>query len=214
MQAFNHAGNVIAAAIGGVAGYLVAVRAVLWLVSILAIFVIVAALTIDPRVIDNRQARGLAPGQDTGERPSGLRTLIGSRPLLIFAITIMLFHLANAAMLPIMGQKLAIGNTGEGTLFLAALIIVAQVVMIPMSILVGRRADRWGRKAIFLAAFIALPLRGVLFTLSNNAGYLVSVRVLDGVAAGIFGALFPLVIADLTRGSSWTRCGKPATIRR
>lgn len=201
MQAFNHAGNVIAAAIGGVAGYLIAVRAVFWLVSILAIFVIVAALTIDPRVIDNRQARGLAPGQDTGERPSGLRTLIGSRPLLIFAITITLFHLANAAMLPIMGQKLAIGNTGEGTLFLAALIIVAQVVMIPMSILVGRRADRWGRKAIFLAAFIALPLRGVLFTLSNNAGYLISVQVLDGVAAGIFGALFPLVIADLTRGT-------------
>ncbi|MGH3593178.1 MAG: MFS transporter, partial [Pseudonocardiaceae bacterium] len=104
-------------------------------------------------------------------------------------------------MLPIMGQKLAIGNTGEGTLFLAALIIVAQVVMIPMSILVGRRADRWGRKAIFLAAFVALPLRGVLFTLSNNAGYLISVQVLDGVAAGIFGALFPLVIADLTRGT-------------
>ncbi|MGH3867369.1 MAG: hypothetical protein ACRDQ4_14755 [Pseudonocardiaceae bacterium] len=81
-----------------------------------------------------------------------------------------------------MGQKLAIKNTGQGTLFLAALIIVAQLVMIPMSILVGRRADRWGHKMIFLAAFSALPLRGVLFTLSNNALYLVSVQVLAGIA--------------------------------
>lgn len=54
---------------------------------------------------------------------------------------------------------------------------------------------------IFLAAFVALPLRGVLFTLSDNALYLVSIQILDGVGAGIFGALFPLVIADLTRGT-------------
>ncbi|MGB6165690.1 MAG: MFS transporter [Pseudonocardiaceae bacterium] len=201
MQAFNHAGNVIAAAIAGLAGYLIAVRATFWLVSILGIFAIIAALAINPRSIDNRLARGLTPQQEASERPSGLATLLGCRPLLTFAITIMLFHLANAAMLPIMGQKLAIKNTGQGTLFLAALIIVAQLVMIPMSILVGRRADRWGRKVIFLAAFVALPLRGVLFTLSDNALYLVSIQILDGVGAGIFGALFPLVIADLTRGT-------------
>jgi MFS family permease len=59
-------------------------------------------------------------------------------------------------MLPIMGQKLALGNVGRGALFQVALIIVAQLVMIPMPILVGRRADRWGRKTIFLAAFITL----------------------------------------------------------
>lgn len=81
------------------------------------------------------------------------------------------------------------------------MIIVAQLVKIPMAILVGRRADRWGRKAIFLAAFIALPLRGVLFTLANNSVYLVGVQVLDGVGAGIFGAVFPVMVADLTRGT-------------
>jgi MFS family permease len=29
----------------------------------------------------------------------------------------------------------------------------------------------------------------------------VSVQLLDGIGAGIFGALFPLVVADLTRGT-------------
>jgi MFS family permease len=140
--------------------------------------------------------------------------LLRSRPLLVLAISVLLFHLANGAMLPIMGQKLALHNTGQGVLFQAALIIVAQLVMIPMAILVGRRADQWGRKAIFLAAFIALPLRGVLFTLSNNSAYPVAVQVLDGVGAGIFGAVFPVMV-DVTRapGATTSRSERPPRCR-
>ncbi len=84
---------------------------------------------------------------------------------------------------------------------MSALIVVAQAVMVPMSLLVGHRADRWGRKAIFLAGFAALPIRGVLFSLATSPYHVVAIQVLDGVGAGIFGALFPLVIADLTRGT-------------
>lgn len=201
MQAFNHAGNVIGAAVAGVAGYLITIRAGFWLASILSIFVIASTLAINRGLIDHDLARGLVP-QDTGkDTPSGFTVLLRSRPLLVLAISVLLFHLANGAMLPIMGQKLALGNVGRGALFQAALIIVAQLVMIPMAILVGRRADRWGRKTIFLTAFIALPLRGVLFTLSNNSAYLVGVQVLDGIGAGIFGAVFPVMVADLTRGT-------------
>ena len=46
-----------------------------------------------------------------------------------------------------------------------------------------------------------LPIRGVLYTLFDNPFWLVGVQMLDGVGAGIFGALFPLVVADLTRGT-------------
>lgn len=189
------------AAIAGIAGYLITIKAGFWLASILGIFVIAATLAINPRLIDHDLARGLAsqhPGEDT---PSGFAVLLRSRSLLVLAVSVLLFHLANGAMLPIMGQKLALGNVGRGALFQAALIIVAQLVMIPMAILVGRRADQWGRKAIFLAAFLALPLRRVLFTLSNNSAYLVAVQILDGVGAGIFGAVFPVMVADMTRGT-------------
>jgi MFS family permease len=201
MQAFNHAGNVIGAAVAGIAGYLITIRAGFWLASILGIFVIISTLAINGRLIDHDLARGLQPQDPGKDKPSGFAVLLRCRPLLILAVSVLLFHLANAAMLPVMGQRLALGNVGRGALFQAALIIVAQLVMIPMAILVGRRADRWGRKAIFLAAFVALPLRGVLFTLSNNAAYLVGVQVLDGVGAGIFGAVFPVMVADLTRGT-------------
>jgi MFS family permease len=43
------------------------------------------------------------------------------------------------------------------------------------------------------------PGSNVLF--SDNSFWLIGVQVLDGVGAGIFGALTPLVIADIMRGT-------------
>jgi predicted MFS family arabinose efflux permease len=54
---------------------------------------------------------------------------------------------------------------------------------------------------LLLIAFAALPVRGVLYTLTDNTVLLVAIQVLDGVAAAIFGVVSVLVIADLTRGS-------------
>ena len=64
-----------------------------------------------------------------------------------------------------------------------------------------RTADIWGRKPLFLAGFAILPIRAVLYTLSDNSFWLIGVQVLDGVGAAIFGALTPLVIADIMRGT-------------
>ena len=46
-----------------------------------------------------------------------------------------------------------------------------------------------------------LPVRAVLYTLSDSAPWLIGVQLLDGVGAGIFGAITPLAIADLMRGT-------------
>ena len=76
--------------------------------------------------------------------------------------------------------------------------------MTPVALLVGRYADVWGRKPLLLVGFAALPLRGVLYTLVPDPVALVAIQVLDGVGAGIFGAVFPVVVADVTRGSGAT----------
>jgi len=84
---------------------------------------------------------------------------------------------------------------------MASCIIAAQLVMLPVALFVGRSADILGRKPIFLVAFAILPIRAVLYTLSDNSAWLIGVQLLDGIGAGIFGALAPLVIADIMRGS-------------
>ena len=135
------------------------------------------------------------------DQPSGFTVLLACRPLMIFAVCVTLFHFANAAMLPLVGQKLSLVNKELGTSLMSACIVAAQLVMVPVAMLVGAKADIWGRKPIFLAGFLILPIRGVLYTLSDNPFWLVGVQMLDGIGAGIFGALFPLVVADLTRGT-------------
>ena len=122
-------------------------------------------------------------------------------PLLMFVAAISLFHFANAAMLPLLGEKLALGSKGTETMFMAGCITTAQIVMVPMAVLVGHKADLWGRKPIFLVAFAVLPLRGLLYTLTHNPYALVSIQILDGIGAGIFAPLFLIVTADLTKGT-------------
>ncbi len=61
--------------------------------------------------------------------------------------------------------------------------------------------DSWGRKPLFLFAFAILPIRGLLYTLSDNSYFLVAVQGLDGIANGIFGILFLLILADVTKGT-------------
>jgi MFS family permease len=147
-------------------------------------------------------ARGL-PDETPVHRdaPSGLKVLITCRPLLIFAACAVLFHFANAAMLPLVGQKLALQDKNSGTSLMSACIVAAQIVMVPMAMLVGAKADAWGRKPLFLIGLLILPIRGVLYTLSDDPYWLVGVQLLDGVGAGIYGAIFPIIVADLMRGT-------------
>ena len=204
-EAFNHAGNAVAAAIAGLSAYFYGPVTVFWLIAAMALASVAATLSIPRAAIDDNIARGLADGEadDTaqGDQPSGYRVLLTCRPLLIFAAATVLFHFANAAMLPLVGQKLALVNRNLGTTLMSVCIVAAQIVMVPVAMLVGRKADVWGRKPIFAAALAVLMLRGALYPISDNPYWLVSVQLLDGVGAGIFGALFPLVVADLTHGT-------------
>jgi MFS family permease len=104
-------------------------------------------------------------------------------------------------MLPLVGQKLTLQDRNLGTSLMSACIVAAQIVMVPMALLVGARADRWGHKHFFLAALLILPLRGALYTLSDYEAWLVGVQLLDGVGAGILGAIFPAIVADLMRNT-------------
>jgi MFS family permease len=204
-EAFNHAGNASAAAIAGATAYFCGPIVVFWLLATMAIASMIATLSIPAGAIDDHVARGLGDGTRhpaaDGDQPSGFQVLLTCRPLLIFAGCTILFHFSNAAMLPLVGQKLALVNRDLGTTLMSVCIIAAQMVMVPVAMLVGRKADQWGRKPIFTVALAVLALRGALYPLSDNPYWLVSVQLLDGVGAGIFGALFPLVVADLTRGT-------------
>jgi len=203
-SAFDHAGNVAIALVAGAVGYAFSQRAVFLLVPVFAILTAIAVLSIPAKAIDYNRARDLEAEPGAAESPTGVAgygILFKSRPLVIFGLCVMLFHFANAPLLPLVGQKLAAAYPNEATAMMSTCIVAAQAVMLPIALLVGYKADVWGRKPLFLAGFAILPIRAVLYTLSDNSVWLIGVQVLDGVGAGIFGALAPLVIADIMRGT-------------
>ena len=187
----------------GGAAYVWGPSVVFFLIAAMAVASLISVLMLPAAAIDYDRARGLRDGSATEpiEKPSGLTVLLTCRPLLILAVCAVLFHFANAAMLPLVGQKLALQDKNLGTSLMSACIVGAQVIMVPMAIVVGRKANRWGRKPLFLAGFIILPIRGVLYTLSNDPYWLLGVQLLDGIGAGLYGALLPLIVADLMAGT-------------
>ena len=211
-ETFNHAGNAVAAGLAGLSAFWFGPTVVFYLLSAMAIASLVSILAIPEPAIDHDLARGLDDGDTRSEQPSGLAVLLTCRPLLVFAICVLLFHLSNAAMLPLVGQKLALQDKNMGTSLMSACIVAAQVVMVPFAMLVGARADRWGHKRFFLAALLILPIRGALYTLSDNPFWLGGVQLLDGVGAGIFGAIFPVIVADLMRNTGRFNVAQGAVI--
>ena len=199
-QTFNSGGNVIAALSMGALGYFVSNRSIFIFVAAFAVPTILVLLLIRPAEIDYEIARGANDGEKGGKAES-VRVLFQDRPLVIFLVCAVMFHFANAAMLPLLGEMLAKGRGRSSMLFMSACVVTTQFVITLIASWSGREAATWGRKPLLLTAFSVLPVRGLLYTLTSSTALLVAIQILDGVGAGIFGVVSVLVIADLTRGT-------------
>ncbi|MGA2674209.1 MAG: MFS transporter [Terracidiphilus sp.] len=199
-QTFNSAGNVIAAVSMGLLGYFVSNRSIFFFVAIFAVPTIFVLLMIRPAEIDYELARG---ARDDGEsaKLESVWILFRERTLVLFLVCAVMFHFANAAMLPLLGEMLAKGRGRSSMLFMSACVVTTQLVVTLLASWSGRTAGTWGRKPLLLIAFSILPLRAVFYTLTANTILLVAIQVMDGIAAAIFGVVSVLVIADLTRGT-------------
>ena len=200
-EAINHAGNVVAALLAGGAAWWFGYEALFVMVAVMATMSAVAVLMIRERDVDHDLARGADDGPGHPPEVVGLASLLKDRRIAIFAASAVLFHLANAAMLPLAGQKSSDGLKDGAPMLMSACIVAAQLVMVPVALLASKFAATWGRKPVFLIGFAVLPVRGLLYCLSVNPYYLVAVQLLDGIGAGIFGVVSVLMIADLTRGT-------------
>jgi MFS family permease len=199
-QTFNSAGNVVAAVSMGLLGRFLSNRSIFFFVFVLAIPTILSLFIIRPEEIEYGRARGAKEGDEENDSVAA-RSLLNDRPLLVFLLCAVMFHFANAAMLPLLGEKLAKGQGRNSMMFMSACVVTTQLVVACLSVWAGRKAGLWGRKPLLLVAFGVLPIRALLYNLTNRAGALVAIQILDGLAAAIFGVVSVLVIADLTKGS-------------
>jgi MFS family permease len=195
---FASLGNGIAAAVMGACGYFISAQAVFLVTAILAIPTIWALLRIRDDEINPLTADGGFPCK--GEpAPSTIADVALKTPIVVLTISVLLFHAANAAMLPLVGSAMAMRSSQWATALVAACIIVPQLIVAAISPKVGELAQTWGRRPLLLIGFGVLPIRGALLAYTNEPFVIVAVQMLDGISGSVLGVLVPLSIADATR---------------
>jgi predicted MFS family arabinose efflux permease len=209
-EAFNHAGNVTAALLGGAFGYLFGLGAVFFVMTGMAAGSVLAVRAIDPKQIDHAAARGL--GTESYKKASSFAVLIQCKPLVLLACTLALFHLGNAAMLPLLGQALVARGAGDPSAYTAATIVVAQFSMIGMALLASRLAQTRGYWIVLVLALFALPVRGAIAATITGPWGLVPVQILDGVGAGLLGVATPGLVARILAGTGHINAGLGAVM--
>lgn len=194
-QGWNHAGNVVAAIAGMALVRFLGVSSVFYAVGVSSLLAAASVLLIRARDLDEHIATGLI---DKQRAAVSWKELLREKAVLALFVSIFLFHLANAPIMP--ATALYVKQLGGSDSLMTATVLTAQIVMVPVALWAGRYGDRWGRKPVMAVAFWALPLRIFSYTLVSSPKAVVWLQGLDGVGAGIYGVVVIALAADLTKG--------------
>ncbi|MGF1480168.1 MAG: MFS transporter [Cyanophyceae cyanobacterium] len=192
-EAFNHSGSVAAAIAAAFLAHFCGLQWTFYFLVLLCGASIFSIFQIREHDINHQQARTAAV--ESGE---SLWTILSDRRLLILALCVSFFHFGNAALLPLMSQQLS--SHAHAGLYVSCCAVVALLTMIPISHWAGEASNRWGRKPLLLAAFGAVVLRAILYVFIEQPTAIVCLQLLSGIASGLFGVVFLLMVVDLTKG--------------
>lgn len=203
-QAATHGGNVIAAAMIWAAAFAIGPASSIAVLGVMATGMLIA-LAFYPKDAAQYTRMAGREKRPRGAKRGDTRALLKNRRLLTVILAVALFNFGNAAVLPLLGQRLAAEKLHDATQWLAILVIVAQAVMVPVSWFAGRIADKVGRRILLIASCAVLPIRGVLAAMSHSPMALIAIELLDGVGAGLISVAAPAAVADITYGGGRTQ---------
>jgi MFS family permease len=192
-------GNAFAAGLMGMCGYYFADRAVFFLTAVLCLPALAALALIRRERVTRPKPDRDAESRRKLQPASRAWSFLSDRRFLAYFACACLFHLANAAMLPIAAGMVTKRAGSEASALIAACIVGPQIVTALLSPWAGRAAEKWGRRPILLLGFSALPIRGAFLAGISDPYLIIVIQLFDGLGAAVFGVLTPLIIADITR---------------
>ena len=203
-QAATHTGNVVAAGLIWLIAFGLGAASSIAVLGLMATGMLVALIFYPRDVIDHTRMAG-RERRKKGEKRGSTRALLRNKRLLVVIAAVGLFNYGNAAVLPLLGQRLSTEGGHDATQWLAVLVVVAQGVMVPVSWAAGHLAEKVGRRILLIASCAVLPARGLLAAMSHSPVALIAIEVLDGVGAGLISVAGPAAVADLTYGGGRTQ---------
>lgn len=203
-EAWSHAGNIVSALGAGIVAQQFGAPWMMSVMTVMAVGSLLCLATIRAGDIDHAAARGVEPdaaGAPASPAPGGFGELLRHRALWLFALACAFFHLGNAAMLPLLNQRLAATQPDAASLLWTGVaIVVAQLTMVPVALWVAR-SRRLDLSAFVYLAILILPVRGLLAWAFPSVWANIPVQVLDGIAAGALGVATPLMVERYARGT-------------
>jgi MFS family permease len=207
---WNHAGNVVSLVGIYFATIAFGLNGIIGLMVLTAVATVLAVLAINPAQIDHQVARGLAH-DDGAPGPSGYSVLVGSKGLILLAVTLMIFHFGNAPMSRLIAQDFSIQL---GTPFRTTAITtgVSQLSMIVMALAAPFLIRRFGLASVFVIALLALPIRGAIAGSFSSFAVIFPVQILDGIGAGLIGIATPIAAERILSGTGRFNVGLAAVM--
>lgn len=171
---------------------------------------------VDKESIDSKISQSNESHKNQTKAASYL-SVISEPKTLILCLTGFFFHFANANVLLVLGELMSRGNNNNADddganagasrsaiPLVGGAILLAQATM-SLATVFGDKCTKQGigRKVLFIAGLITLPLRCALIIgwKDSGNGFLLSTQILDGIGGGFFGLLHPYLVADITFGS-------------
>jgi predicted MFS family arabinose efflux permease len=198
--AFASIGTGLTAAAMGACGYYISNQAVFFVTAGLAVPALISLMQIHPEDINVIRSHGGVASR-LATVGDALDFAAGHKAIFIFAACVFLFHLANAAVLPLIASSLTVRLSAVATPLTAVAMVIPQFIVAFCSPVVGRLTHKIGRHPLLLAGFTALVTRITLTALVTDPAMIVAVQIFDGISAAVLGVLVPLTIADLTRNT-------------
>ena len=206
---YSAAGHALTGALMGVAGAYIAKSAIFVSAAALCIPALIALRFIDSDEIDYARARNAKSGKAGGDKQrdksavstTSILALGKNRELVLFTAAIVLFQLADASMLPMMGENLATTRGDHAAIWMSGLIVVPQIVVAILAPWVGFHSEKRGRRPLLLLGFALEPLRGLVLAFSAAYPALVVGQILSGITGAVIGVLTVIIVADLTAGT-------------
>jgi MFS family permease len=198
-------GHALTAVLMGVAGAYVAKSAIFLFAAALCIPALIALSFIRSNEIDYAWARNAKSRKEASGRQAESATrifdLANNDRLVLFISATVLFQLADASMLPLIGENIATTLGAHAAIWLSGLIIVPQVIVAALAPWVGFHGEKRGRRPMLLIGFALEPVRALLLATTTAYPALVIAQALSGVTGAIIGVATVIVIADLTAGT-------------
>jgi len=138
--------------------------------------------------------------------PSRYCELLKNRSILIFSFLTFMYHLANAGVVPLLAQYVAKISSEQSRLtWTSAILIVFFLFQAITAFAMSYAVERFDHKRIMIVAFVVLPVRCAMIACMvaywNNPWALVATQILDGVGAGVYDIMLPIVVKKLTKGT-------------